>query len=174
MEFLFTKFFFTRKICHVDSATCDAELATSKKRGFKTMVRDTRYMLVHEWLRCFNLHDTDRLLELYVEKPTHFSPDIKRRHPKTHGTIYGRIPLSWWWRSIFGDDQDLRYEMDQYIPCESDTAILVYFEGVGGGRPPAHRMITFTFEGGLIQSTKIEEVDDRQSQVRGVITPRIS
>ncbi len=136
------------------------------------MVYDKKYSVVHEWLRRFNLHEVEGLLELYVEKPAHTSMDIKKAHPKTYGTIYGRTPLSQWWYRCFECDPNLRYEMDLYLSSGGDTAVLVYFEGVGGGNPPAHRMITFTFEGLLIKSTKTEDVDDHSSHIRGAINPR--
>jgi hypothetical protein len=99
------------------------------------------------WMRLFNLHDVDGLVQLYAEDGRHSSPRIRQLHPDTGGELIGRAELARWWRDALVRTPELRYEtlaiasdhsraFVEYVrhaPGEPDAVVVERFE-VGDGR----------------------------------------
>jgi hypothetical protein len=99
------------------------------------------------WMRLFNLHDVDGLVQLYAEGGRHSSPRIRQLHPETSGELIGRAELARWWRdallrtpelryetlAIAGDDGRAFVEYVRHAPGEPETVVVERFE-VGDGR----------------------------------------
>jgi hypothetical protein len=103
--------------------------------------------VAEQWMRLFNLHDVDGVVELYAEAGRHSSPRIRRLHPDTGGELIGRAELARWWRdallrtpelryetlAVAGDDSLAFVEYVRHAPGEPDTVVVERFE-VGDGR----------------------------------------
>ena len=49
------------------------------------MTSQKNLSIAHFWFEAFNAHNLEKLLSLYDEEATHFSPKLKVKHPETNG-----------------------------------------------------------------------------------------
>ena len=103
--------------------------------------------VAEQWMRLFNLHDVDGVVQLYAERGRHSSPRIRQLHPETGGELIGRAALAQWWRdallhtrelryetlAVAGDDSRAFVEYVRHAPGEPDTVVVERFE-VGDGQ----------------------------------------
>ncbi len=78
-----------------------------------------------EWVRRFNLHDVERLVDLYAEDGRHTSPRIQQLHPDTGGELVGRAALVAWWRDALSRTPELRYEVVAIV-ADDESAYVEY------------------------------------------------
>ena len=83
------------------------------------------------WFEAFNEHHLEKLLSLYDENATHFSPKLKIRKPETKGIIKGKYAMRTWWREAFDQLPDLTYKA-QTITANNDRVFMEYIRIVSG------------------------------------------
>lgn len=81
--------------------------------------------IAQHWLDAFNHRDLDRLLNLYDQNATHYSPKLKQRQPETHGSIQGREALRSWWADAFVRLPDLHYDLER-LTASDDRVFMEY------------------------------------------------
>ncbi|MCA4894989.1 MAG: nuclear transport factor 2 family protein [Cytophagales bacterium] len=74
--------------------------------------------IAQNWFAAFNEHDIEKLLLLYDDEASHYSPKLKVRHPETHGLIKGKTALRTWWQDAFLRLPTLKYELIRLTPYE--------------------------------------------------------
>lgn len=84
-----------------------------------------------EWVRRFNAHDVERLVDLYAEDGRHTSPRIQQLYPDTGGELRGRAALIAWWRDALSRSPDLRYELVA-VASNDDRAYVEYIRHCPG------------------------------------------
>ena len=89
------------------------------------MPADRNLQIARAWLRAFNAHDVDALLELYDERATHTSPKIRALHPDTGGKLVGKAALATWWKAAIARLPGLRYE-ETALTASDDRVLLEY------------------------------------------------
>lgn len=87
--------------------------------------------IAREWLKAFNTHDLEGLLELYHEEAIHFSPKLKIRQPETNGLIKGKPALHAWWQDAFDRLPQLEYR-EITITADDDRVFMEYTRLVPG------------------------------------------
>ena len=81
--------------------------------------------IAHLWLRAFNTHDVDALVDLYAVDATHTSPKIRALHPDTGGKLVGKEALARWWREANARLPNLRYEIMR-LTADADRVVMEY------------------------------------------------
>ncbi len=87
--------------------------------------------LALKWFEAFNEHDLEKLLALYHDEATHYSPKLKVRKPETNGLIKGKDALRTWWQDAFTRLPTLSYEVTRLTPHE-DRVFMEYIRRVSG------------------------------------------
>lgn len=77
------------------------------------------------WLKAFNEHNLDALLDLYDENARHFSPKLKLRKPETNGLIIGKEAMFDWWQDAFTRLPELNYKEIQ-LTANSTRVFIEY------------------------------------------------
>jgi hypothetical protein len=85
--------------------------------------------IAQRWFAAFNDKDLERLLALYDDSATHFSPKLKLRHPATNGLINGKAALRAWWQDAFERLPSLHYEIVRLTPY-NDRVFMEYIRHV--------------------------------------------
>ncbi len=68
-------------------------------------------MIAQAWFQAFNEHCLEKLLLLYHDDASHYSPKLRSRHPETNGLINGKEALRQWWQDAFVRLPTLHYEV---------------------------------------------------------------
>jgi SnoaL-like domain len=84
-----------------------------------------------KWFEAFNEHSLEKLLALYHNEATHYSPKLKVRQPETNGLISGKDALRAWWKDAFLRLPSLHYEVIRLTPFE-DHVFMEYNRQVNG------------------------------------------
>lgn len=82
-------------------------------------------LIAQHWLDAFNHRDLDRLLNLYDQNATHYSPKLKQRQPETNGLIRGKKALRSWWADAFDRLPDLHYDLER-LTASDDRVFMEY------------------------------------------------
>jgi hypothetical protein len=64
-----------------------------------------------KWFEAFNTHDLEKLISLYHNDASHFSPKLKIRKPDTNGLVIGKNALRDWWQDAFDRLPTLHYSV---------------------------------------------------------------
>jgi hypothetical protein len=83
------------------------------------------------WLKAFNDHNLEHLLELYDEDAIHFSPKLKIRLPETFGLIKGKDALRAWWSDAFRRLPELAYR-EISLTADEHKVFMEYLRVVPG------------------------------------------
>jgi limonene-1,2-epoxide hydrolase len=81
------------------------------------------------WFEAFNAHDLDKLLSLYDENASHYSPKLKIKHPETNGLITGQKELRTWWQEAFDRLPTLQYKVTS-LTANNDRVFMEYVRKV--------------------------------------------
>jgi len=84
-----------------------------------------------KWVKAFNEHDIEKLLELYSEDAVHYSPKLKVRHPETNGWVAGKAALRNWWVEAFKRLPSLHYQLENLI-INDKQLLMEYLRQVEG------------------------------------------
>lgn len=82
-----------------------------------------------KWFEAFNEHNLEKLLALYHDDASHYSPKLKIRQPETNGLIKGKGALRTWWQDAFDRLPSLQYEVIRLTPYE-DRVFMEYIRHV--------------------------------------------
>lgn len=85
--------------------------------------------IAKRWFEAFNNQDIEKLLALYHDQATHFSPKLKLRHPESNGLIIGKEAMRWWWQDSFKRLPSLKYEIVRLTLCD-DRVFMEYIRHV--------------------------------------------
>lgn len=85
------------------------------------------------WLKAFNEHHLDALLELYADDAQHFSPKLKIRQPETNGLIIGKAAMRLWWQDAFDRLPELQYHEERLTA--NDTCVFMEYTRKVGSEP---------------------------------------
>jgi hypothetical protein len=107
--------------------------------------------IAQNWFAAFNEHDIEKLLLLYDDEASHYSPKLKVRHPETHGLIKGKTALRTWWQDAFLRLPTLKYELIRLTPYE-DRIFMEYIRHVIGEEDLAVGEMLEIQEGKIIHS----------------------
>ncbi len=83
------------------------------------------------WFAAFNEHDLEKLLSLYDENATHYSPKLKIHQPETNGLIKGKAALRNWWADAFERLPHLHYEVLR-LTTEGEIVFMEYIRQTPG------------------------------------------
>ncbi len=87
--------------------------------------------IAHAWFEAFNSHNLEKLLSLYDDDATHFSPKLKIKHPETNGYVKGKEALRTWWQEAFQNIPSLHYKVTS-LTANSDRVFMEYVRMVSG------------------------------------------
>jgi 8-oxo-dGTP pyrophosphatase MutT (NUDIX family)/ketosteroid isomerase-like protein len=96
--------------------------------------------LARAWLAAFNERALERLLALYADDASHFSPKLLARRPETKGLVRGVAALRDWWADCFERLPSLRYAERAITTAgnaKSGRVLLEYERTVAGEAPLA-------------------------------------
>jgi hypothetical protein len=82
-----------------------------------------------KWFEAFNEHNLEKLLALYHNDASHYSPKLKVRKPETNGLIKGKTALRAWWQDVFMRLPSLYYKVVRLTPRE-DRVFMEYIRQV--------------------------------------------
>ncbi len=142
----------------VAMALSDARAGETVSRGADSSDGPVRLTaLARAWLAAFNERALDRLLALYADDASHFSPKLLARRPETKGLVSGTAALRDWWADCFERLPDLRYA-ERAITTAGDAAsgrvLLEYVRTVAGEAPLAVAE-AFRVAGGRIAESRV-------------------
>ncbi|MEQ1553563.1 MAG: nuclear transport factor 2 family protein [Ferruginibacter sp.] len=83
------------------------------------------------WFEAFNEHNLEKLLQLYDDNATHYSPKLKIRMPETNGLLIGKNELTAWWKDAFERIPNLYYNCTS-LTANDDRVFLEYLRKVPG------------------------------------------
>ncbi len=92
---------------------------------------DKNSKIAQKWLRAFNEHDLEKLLNLYHTDAKHYSPKLKARQPETNGLIKGKDQLRRWWKDAFDRLPTLHYAVTA-LTANADRVFMEYTRKVNG------------------------------------------
>ena len=93
------------------------------------MTTQKNLSIAHSWFEAFNAHNLEKLLSLYDDEATHFSPKLKTKHPETNGFVSGKLALYTWWNEAFTQIPTLHYKVTS-LTANSDRVFLEYIRSV--------------------------------------------
>ncbi len=109
--------------------------------------------IARQWLSAFNEHNLAKLLALYAEDATHYSPKLKERHPETNGLITGKENLSAWWRDAFKRMPSLQYKATT-LTANDQRVFMEYIRKVDNEADSAIAEV-LEIENGLIVASRV-------------------
>lgn len=89
------------------------------------------YLIAEQWFEAFNAHDLEKLLCLYDENASHYSPKLKIRHPETQGLICKKNALRAWWQDAFTRLPSLKYVVKKIV-ADTGCVFMEYERHVNG------------------------------------------
>jgi ketosteroid isomerase-like protein len=95
------------------------------------MTTQANLSIAQAWFEAFNNHNLEKLLSLYDDDATHFSPKLKVRQPETNGLIVGKNALRLWWQDAFDRLPTLHYKVTS-LTANSDRVFMEYMRQVEG------------------------------------------
>ncbi len=105
------------------------------------------------WLKAFNEHQLDALLELYDEHAEHFSPKLKIRNPETNGLIKGKAAMRAWWQDAFDRLPELYYHEERLTA--NDTCVFMEYTRKVGSEPDMRIAEILEISNGKIVASKV-------------------
>jgi ketosteroid isomerase-like protein len=93
------------------------------------MTTQKNLSIAHAWFEAFNAHNLDKLLSLYDDEATHFSPKLKIKHPETNGLVTGKNALRTWWQESFEQLPTLNYKVTS-LTANDDRVFMEYVRKV--------------------------------------------
>ncbi|MBC7525206.1 MAG: nuclear transport factor 2 family protein [Flavobacterium sp.] len=89
------------------------------------MTSEKNLSIAHAWFEAFNSHNLDKLLSLYDDEASHYSPKLKVAHPETNGFIEGKLALQNWWKEAFTNLPTLQYKVSS-LTANTDRVFMEY------------------------------------------------
>lgn len=93
------------------------------------MSKEKNLSIAHTWFEAFNSQNLEKLLSLYEEDATHYSPKLKIAQPETNGQILGKNALRNWWHDAFTKIPTLHYKVTS-LTADSDRIFMEYIRKV--------------------------------------------
>ncbi len=114
---------------------------------------DQNRQLAHSWIKAFNDHNLENLLDLYADDAEHYSPKLKISQPETNGWIKGKSALRKWWQDAFIRIPSLHYELKNLLA--DDNQVLMEYQRKAEGE--ANMMVAelLVIENGRIIGSKV-------------------
>jgi ketosteroid isomerase-like protein len=81
--------------------------------------------IAFKWFETFNNKELDKLLSLYDDDATHFSPKLKNHKPETNGFVTGKQALREWWQDAFDRLPSLNYKVTS-LTANGDRVFMEY------------------------------------------------
>lgn len=107
--------------------------------------------IARKWIRAFNEHDLDKLLDLYDDDARHYSPRVEKQRPKTRGWLKGKQELRRWWKGSFDRLQGLEYVLKD-ITSSENKAFIEYVRKVPGQKEEYVMEYLLTRDGSIVES----------------------
>lgn len=95
------------------------------------MTHEAHRNLALQWFAAFNEHNLEKLLSLYDDNASHYSPKLKVRQPETQGLIHKKAALRAWWQDAFTRLPSLKYEVKKIV-ADNDCVFMEYVRHVNG------------------------------------------
>ena len=93
------------------------------------MLAEQNKQIAIKWFEAFNEHNLEKLLLLYDDQASHYSPKLKLRFPETKGLINGKQALRGWWEDAFRRLPLLKYEI-QNLTADDEHVFMEYIRHV--------------------------------------------
>ena len=87
--------------------------------------------IAFKWFETFNNKEIEKLLSLYDEDATHFSPKLKIYKPESDGFVKGKDALRSWWKDAFERLPSLHYKVKS-LTANGDRIFMEYTRTVTG------------------------------------------
>ncbi|WP_317170614.1 nuclear transport factor 2 family protein, partial [Tenacibaculum finnmarkense] len=85
--------------------------------------------IAFRWFETFNNKELEKLLALYDDEATHFSPKLKIHKPQTNGLVVGKEAMRSWWQDAFDRLPSLHYKVKS-LTANSDRVFMEYIRQV--------------------------------------------
>ena len=105
------------------------------------------------WMRAFNAHDVDALVDLYADDATHTSPKLRALHPDAGGALRGKEALAAWWRDSNARLPNLRYQ-ERSLTANEERVFVEYIRHAPN-EPPMPVAEVFDILGGRIVASRV-------------------
>ncbi|MEO5942296.1 MAG: nuclear transport factor 2 family protein [Ferruginibacter sp.] len=109
--------------------------------------------IAEKWINAFNVHDLKKLLLLYAEDATHYSPKLKIKQPHTNGWIKGKTALKDWWADAFNCIPSLQYKLKNIIV--DDKQLLMEYMRKADNEPEMMVAEILEIQDGLIVGSRV-------------------
>lgn len=91
----------------------------------KHMIPEKLQSIAFRWFETFNNKEIEKLLALYDDEATHFSPKLKIQKPETNGLVVGKEAMRVWWQDAFNRLPSLHYKVKS-LTANSDRVFMEY------------------------------------------------
>ena len=115
------------------------------------MTPESLQSIAFRWFEAFNKKQLDKLLSLYENDATHYSPKLKIRQPETKGLVIGIEAMKVWWQDAFDRLPTLTYELKS-LTANSDRVFMEYVRKVEGEEDMLVAEVLEIKEGKIIKS----------------------
>ncbi len=95
----------------------------------KNMTPEKLQSIAFRWFETFNNKELEKLLALYDDEATHFSPKLKIHKPQTNGLVVGKEAMRSWWQDAFDRLPSLHYKVKS-LTANSDRVFMEYIRQV--------------------------------------------
>lgn len=95
------------------------------------MTPENLQSIAYRWFEAFNKKEIEKLLSLYDDEATHFSPKLKIRQPETNGMVIGKQAMYDWWQDAFERLPSLHYKVTS-LTANADRVFMEYIRQVQG------------------------------------------
>lgn len=85
--------------------------------------------IAFRWFETFNNKEIEKLLALYDDEATHFSPKLKIQKPETNGLVVGKDAMKNWWQEAFHNLPSLHYKVKS-LTANGDRVFMEYIRQV--------------------------------------------
>lgn len=85
--------------------------------------------IAFKWFETFNNKELEKLLSLYDDDASHFSPKLKIHKPETNGFVTGKQALREWWQDAFDRLPSLSYKVTS-LTANGDRVFMEYIRTV--------------------------------------------
>ncbi|MGO4817794.1 nuclear transport factor 2 family protein [Flavobacterium sp. W22_SRS_FP1] len=93
------------------------------------MTAEKLQTIAFKWFETFNNKELEKLLSLYDEDASHFSPKLKIHKPETNGFVTGKEALREWWQDAFDRLPSLKYKVTS-LTANEDRVFMEYIRTV--------------------------------------------
>jgi predicted SnoaL-like aldol condensation-catalyzing enzyme len=93
------------------------------------MSQEQLQSIAFRWFEAFNNKELEKLLSLYDEEASHYSPKLKIHQPESNGLVVGKGAIGHWWQDAFNRLPNLFYKVTS-LTANGDRVVMEYIRQV--------------------------------------------